>query len=69
MPNDTSDQRLVALESVVARLEETLDELSDVVRRQGEEIDSLHAAVKVIGRERLAETEGEAEPHIHHKVD
>lgn len=66
MTEDSTERRLVELESSVARLEETLDELSDVVRRQGDEIDSLHAAVKLLGRERLAETEGEAEPHIRH---
>ena len=66
MPDDGMEGRLVELESSVARLQETLDELSDVVRRHGDEIDSLHAAVKLLGRERLAETEGEAGPHIRH---
>lgn len=65
MPEEASEQRLVALESSVAQLQDTLDELSDVVRHQGDEIASLQQAVKLLGRERLAETEGEAEPHIH----
>ncbi len=58
------EQRLVELESQVAQNQATIDELNDQVRRLWDELDVVKAEVKVLGREILNETEGEATPHM-----
>ena len=58
------EQRLVELESQVAQNQATIDELNDQVRKLWDELEMVKAEVKVLGREILAETEGEATPHL-----
>ncbi len=58
------EQRLVELESQVAQNQATIDELNDQVRKLWDELEMVKAEVKVLGREILAETEGEATPHM-----
>lgn len=64
MTNDATEARLVELESLVAQHQKTIEELNDVVVRQGQQIDRLKGEIEVLGREILRETEGEAGPHI-----
>ena len=64
MNQEALDSRMTALESQVAQNERTIEELNEVVRRNGEEIDQLKAEIAVLGRQLLQLTEGEAEPHI-----
>lgn len=51
------------LEAQIAYNEKTLNELSDVVIAQGQEIDRLKAEIDVLGRQILQITEGEAGSH------
>ena len=67
MADSNTEQRLVELESRVAQLQETLDELDEVIRRQATSLDEVRAEVKVLGRERLEAIEGQAEPHLRHR--
>lgn len=60
MNSDSLELRVIELESQVARNEKTADELSDLVRRNAEEIIALKAEIGVLGREILQLTEGEA---------
>jgi uncharacterized coiled-coil protein SlyX len=63
--NDNSlNERVTELENHVVRNERTLEELSEVVRRNGDELATLKAEIAVLGREILQLTEGEREPHI-----
>lgn len=64
MTNDATEARLVELESLVAQHQKTIEELNDVVVRQGQQLDRLKGEIEVLGREILRETEGEAGPHI-----
>ena len=64
MTKDATETRLVALESQVAQNQKTIEELNEVVVRQGKEIDRLKGEIEVLGREILIETEGEAGSHI-----
>lgn len=63
MADKSLETELLDLKTQVAENEKTIQDLSDVVRRQGEEIDKLKAEMGVLGREILLMTEGEAEPH------
>ena len=60
----SSETRLVELESQVAQNQDTIDELNDQVRKLWDQLEQVKAEVKVLGREILAETEGEATPHM-----
>ena len=51
------------LEAQIAYNEKMLNELSDVVTAQGQEIDRLKAEIDVLGRQVLQLTEGEAGSH------
>lgn len=64
MTKDNMEARLVELESQVAQNQKTLEELNEVVIRQGELIDRLKGEIEVLGREILLTTEGEAGTHI-----
>lgn len=64
MSETSMDARMVELESQIALNQKTIEDLNDVVVRQGAEIDKLKAEVEVLGRQILRDTEGEAEPHI-----
>ena len=64
MTSDTTEARLVELESLVAQHQKTIEELNEVVVRQGQELDRLKGEIEVLGREILRETEGEAGPRI-----
>ena len=64
MTDNDVEARLVDLECRVAELQESLDELGAVSKRQWEDIERLQGEVKVLGRELLASIEGEAQPHI-----
>jgi uncharacterized coiled-coil protein SlyX len=63
--NDNSlNERVTELENHVVRNERILEELSEVVRRNGDELATLKAEIAVLGREILQLTEGEREPHM-----
>ncbi len=64
MTEDSMIERVTELESHVVRNERTLEELSEVVRRNGDELVTLKAEIAVLGREILQLTEGEREPHM-----
>jgi uncharacterized coiled-coil protein SlyX len=51
------------LEAQIAYNEKMLNDLSDVVSAQGQEIDRLKAEIDVLGRQMLQLTEGEAGSH------
>lgn len=51
------------LEAQIAYNEKMLNDLSDVVTAQGQEIDRLKAEIDVLGRQILQITEGEAGSH------
>lgn len=51
------------LEAQIAYTEKMLNDLSDVVVAQGQEIDRLKAEIDVLGRQILQITEGEAGSH------
>lgn len=53
------ENRLDAVERAVAETERAIEDLSEIVRRQHGEIDTLKAEVKVLGRQLLEITEGE----------
>ena len=59
---DGLDARLVALETMLAETQRTLDDLSEVVIRQGEQLDALKAQVEILGREILRDADSRAEP-------
>lgn len=59
--NDT--KAMEELEAQVAYNEKMLNDLSDVVTAQGQEIDRLKAEIDVLGRQILQLTEGEAGSH------
>jgi len=52
------DQRLIALESRLSHHERMAEEMSDMVARQGRQIDSLVAQVRLL-KERLADATAE----------
>ena len=64
MAEASAEIRLIELESLVAQNQVTIDELNDQVRKLWDQLEQVKAEVKVLGREILAETEGEATPHI-----
>ena len=51
------------LEAQIAYTEKMLNDLSDVVTAQGQEIDRLKAEIDILGRQILQITEGEAGSH------
>ncbi|WP_193367631.1 SlyX family protein [Pelagibius marinus] len=51
------------LEAQIAYTEKMLNDLSDVVVSQGQEIDRLKAEIEILGRQILQLTEGEAGSH------
>jgi len=60
----TSDSNAMQdLEAQIAYNEKMLNDLSDVVTAQGQEIDRLKAEIEVLGRQILQLTEGEAGAH------
>ncbi|GAB4391448.1 MAG: hypothetical protein Tsb0032_03250 [Kiloniellaceae bacterium] len=60
----TSDANAMQdLEAQIAYNEKMLNDLSDVVTAQGQEIDRLKAEIEVLGRQILQLTEGEAGAH------
>ena len=61
MTEAQTDSRLDAVESAVAEIERAFEDLSEIVRRQHGEIDTLKAEIKFLGRQILALTEGERE--------
>ncbi len=61
MTETTVNQRLVDLERQVAENQKTVDELNDLATRLWQEVDLLKADLKIIGRQVLDMTEGQAE--------
>ena len=59
MTEAQTDSRLDTVESAVAEIERAFEDLSEMVRRQHGEIDTLKAEIKVLGRQLLGMTEGE----------
>ena len=64
MANEATEARLVTLETQVAQNQKTIEELNEVVVRQGRQIDRLQGEIEVFGREILLQTEGEAGTRI-----
>ena len=56
------DARLIALEVMLAENQRTIDDLSEVVIRQGEQLDSLKAQVEHLGQAIMRAAESQAEP-------
>lgn len=61
MTEAKTESRLDAVESAIAEFERAFEDLSEMVRRQHGEIDTLKAEIKVLGRQVLDMTEGERE--------
>lgn len=61
--SDSESKAMEELEAQVAYTEKMLNDLSDVVTAQGQEIDRLKAEIDVLGRQMLQLTEGEAGSH------
>lgn len=59
----TEGKALENLEAQVAYNEKMLNDLSEVVAAQADEIDKLKAEIKVLGRQVLQITEGEVGSH------
>ena len=68
MADGDTEQRLIELESRVAQLQATLDELDEAVRGQASLLDEVRAEVKVLVRERLEAIEGEVETPLRHRT-
>jgi uncharacterized coiled-coil protein SlyX len=64
MSDNSLIERVTELESHVVRNERTIEELSEVVRRNGDELATLKAEIAVLGREILQLTDGERAPHM-----
>lgn len=64
MSEDSLIERVTELESHVVRNERTIEELSEVVRRNGDALATIKAEIAVLGREILQLTEGEREPQM-----
>ena len=61
MSDSTVNDRLVDLERQMAETQKTVDELNDLATRLWQEVDLLKADLKIIGRQVLDLTEGQAE--------
>ena len=61
MSDTAVNDRLVDLERQVAETQKTVDELNDLATRLWQEVDLLKADLKIIGRQVLDLTEGQAE--------
>jgi uncharacterized coiled-coil protein SlyX len=59
----SESKALEDLEAQIAYNEKMLNDLSDVVTAQGQEIDKLKGEIDVLGRQILQITEGEAGSH------
>ena len=68
MADGDTEQRLIELESRVAQLQATLDELDEAVRGQASLLNEVRAEVKVLVREHLEAIEGEVETPLRHRT-